>query len=80
MAPTELRRFSERLTSAALLDETSKAYRDSGIAYMRLDDAELFSRLLNDQRLLRLPLVRAGNSVAAGHDDGAWKAVVASLS
>lgn len=79
MAPTELRRFTERLTSKALLDETSKAYGDSGIAYIRLNDAELFDRLLNDQRLLRLPLVRAGNSVAAGHDERAWKAVVASL-
>jgi arsenate reductase-like glutaredoxin family protein len=79
MAPTELRRFTERLTSGALLDETSKAYRDSGIRYMRLNDSELFDRLLNDQRLLRLPLVRAGKNVAAGHDDSAWRALVASL-
>ena len=79
MAPTELRRFSQRLTASALIDETSKVYRDYGIAYLRLDASELFERLLNDQRLLRLPLVRAGQSVAAGPDETAWKAVVASL-
>jgi arsenate reductase-like glutaredoxin family protein len=42
-----------------------------------MDDAELAARLLADQRLLRLPLVRAGNRVAAGRDESAWKDLLA---
>jgi len=77
MAPAELRRFVDRLGARAVADETSKAWNDAGLAYMRLDDAELADRLLNDQRLLNIPLVRIGNSVAAGKNEGAWKAMLA---
>jgi arsenate reductase-like glutaredoxin family protein len=73
MAPAELRRFSDRLKPASLLDDRSRAYRDAGLGYMRLDDGELYERLLTDQRLLRLPLVRAGREVAVGADEKTWK-------
>jgi arsenate reductase len=73
IAPGELRRFTERLGARALLDETSRAYRDGGLAYLRLDDAEIVERLLADPRLLRLPLVRFGNAVAAGREETTWK-------
>lgn len=78
MAPGELRRFVERLGARAVADEESKAWRDAGLAYMRLDDADLAERLLADQRLLKLPLVRVGNGFAAGRNDAAWKSLVAS--
>jgi arsenate reductase-like glutaredoxin family protein len=74
IAPAELRRFTERLGAAALLDTAAKAYRDGGLAYLRLDDAGIVERLLADPRLLRLPLVRYGNDVAAGRDEATWKA------
>ena len=77
MASGELRRFVERLGGRALADEDSKAWRDAGLGYMRLSDAELADRLLADQRLLKLPLVRVGNGFAAGRDDAAWKSLVA---
>ena len=73
IARGELRRFVDRLGARALLDETSAAYRDGGLGYMRLDDAEIVDRLLATPALLRLPLVRFGNEVAAGRDDAAWK-------
>src|SRR5258706_4517952 len=69
----ELRRFVERLGARTLLDETSRAYRDGGLAYMRLDDTEIVERLLATPALLRLPLVRFGNEVAAGRDEAVWK-------
>jgi arsenate reductase-like glutaredoxin family protein len=78
MAPGELRRFVERLGARALADEESNAWRDAGLAYMRLDDAELADRLLADQRLLKLPLVRVDNGFAAGRDESTWKLLVAS--
>jgi arsenate reductase len=73
IARGELRRFVERLGARALLDEGSKAYRDSGLAYLRMDDAEVVDRLLDTQSLLRLPLVRFGDQVAIGRDEVTWK-------
>jgi arsenate reductase-like glutaredoxin family protein len=77
IAPAELRRFVERLGARALLDETSKAYREGGLGYLRMDDAELVERLLADPSLLRLPLVRHGDDVTAGRSATAWKAWLA---
>ena len=78
MAPGELRRFTERLGAATIADREGKAWRDAGLGYLRMDDAELAGRLLADQRLLRLPLVRAGHRFAAGRDEAAWKGMVTS--
>lgn len=75
MAAGELRRFFERLGARAIADTDGKAWRDAGLGYLRMDDAELAERLLADQRLLRLPLVRGGNRFAAGRDEVAWKAI-----
>jgi arsenate reductase-like glutaredoxin family protein len=76
LAPTELHRFVDRLGVRAVADEESKAWRDTGLGYLRMDDAELAQRLLTDQRLLRLPLVRVGNGMAAGRDEAAWKSLL----
>ncbi len=73
MAPTELRRFAARLGAEALLDREGRRYRELGLAWLRMDDEELFGRLLADQTLLRLPLVRRGDAFAAGVDEVAWK-------
>jgi arsenate reductase-like glutaredoxin family protein len=80
MASGELRRFVERLGAAALADTDGRAWRDAGLGFMRMDDAELVERLLADQALLRLPLVRVGNGVAAGRDEAAWKRLLAASS
>jgi arsenate reductase-like glutaredoxin family protein len=74
IAPGELRRFVERLGAAALIDLDSRAYREAGLGYLRMDDAEIVERLLADPRLLRLPLVRFGNEVSAGKAESTWKA------
>lgn len=72
-APTELRRFVERLGIRSLVDTESAAWKDAGMGYLRLDDTELFGRLLADPRLLRLPLARYGNQFAAGVDEATWR-------
>jgi arsenate reductase-like glutaredoxin family protein len=77
IAPGELRRFVERLGAPAVADTDGRAWRDAGLGYLRMDDAELAERLLADVRLLRLPLVRAGNEVAVGRDEAAWKRLLA---
>jgi len=77
MAPGELRRFVERLGARAVADTDGRAWRDAGLGFLRMDDVELGERLLADQRLLRLPLVRVGNGVAAGRDEAAWRRLLA---
>jgi arsenate reductase (glutaredoxin) len=74
IAPGELRRFVERLGARALLDETSRAYRDEGLAHLRMDDDAIVARLLADPALLTLPLIRRGNEVTAGRAEAAWTA------
>jgi arsenate reductase len=76
IARGELRRFVERLGARSLLDESSRAYRDAGLGYMRLTDEEIVERLLGTPGLVRLPLVRVANLVAAGRDEAAWKRLV----
>lgn len=77
IAPAELRRFVERLGARPLADAEGRAWRDSGLGFLSMSDAELAERLLADQRLLRLPLVRVGQDVAAGRDEAAWRRLVA---
>lgn len=74
IAAGELRRFVERLGARALLDETSKGYRDAGLGYLALDEAGIVERLLRDNRLIRLPLVRHGDQVTAGKAEPTWAA------
>jgi arsenate reductase-like glutaredoxin family protein len=72
IAPAELRRFVDGLGAAALLDETSRAYRDAGLAYLSMTDDAIVERMLGDVRLLRLPLVRYGAAVTAGRAESTW--------
>ena len=75
----ELRRFVERLGAAALLDTEGRQYKDMGLAYMRLADDEIVERLLANNGLLRLPLVRFGNSFTACPADATWKGWLAEI-
>jgi arsenate reductase len=77
IAPGEMRRFVERLGAAACADTDGKAWRDAGLGYLRMDDADLAERLLADQRLLRLPLCRDGRQVSAGPAERVWTSWVA---
>ena len=77
LAPGELKRFVERLGAGALADRDGRPWRDLGLGYLSMSEADLGARLLADQRLLRLPLVRLGSSFAVGLDDAAWRAMAA---
>jgi arsenate reductase len=74
IAPTELRRFTDRLGAHALLDDGSKAFRDAGLGYLSMGDGEIAERLARDSRLIRLPLVRHANDVTAGPAETTWVA------
>ena len=74
IAPGELRRFIDRLGAAAVVDPTSRAYRDAGLGYLTLDDPGIVARVVAEPSLLRLPLVRHGNDVTIGRDEATWTA------
>lgn len=77
MAAGELRRFVERLGARAVADQAGRAWKDAGLGFLTMTDDALAERLLANQRLLRLPLVRAGNRFTAGRDEAGWRAIVA---
>jgi arsenate reductase-like glutaredoxin family protein len=76
MAPGEIGRFVQRFGLAQLLDTEGKAYTDAGLKYLKLSDSKLLARIERDPKLLRLPLVRAGNQLSTGHDEDCWKAML----
>jgi arsenate reductase-like glutaredoxin family protein len=73
IARGELRRFVDRFGARMLIDEGSKAWRDGGLGHLRMDDVEVVERLLADQTLLRLPLIRFGTEVTVGRDEATWR-------
>ena len=63
--------------AGAVLDADGRAARDAGLGYLSLTEQELVERLLADQRLVRLPLVRHGSEVSVGRDEATWKRWIA---
>jgi arsenate reductase len=76
IAGAEIRRFIERFSLAALIDSESKSYVNTGLQYLKLSEAEWLARIERDPALLRLPLVRSGTRLSAGHDEAAWKTML----
>jgi arsenate reductase len=76
MAPAEIGRFVQRFGLAALLDTESKLWIDAGLKYLKMTDSEMMQRIERDPKLLRLPLIRGGKHLSAGHDEDSWKAML----
>jgi arsenate reductase (glutaredoxin) len=77
MAPAEIGRFAARFGLDGLLDKEGRAWVDAGLQYLKVPETEMLARIERDAELLRLPLVRAGNRLSAGHDEDSWKAMIA---
>jgi len=73
MAPAELKRFSDRFGAPNLFDTDSRQYKDAGLGYLSMSNDGAYDRLLRDQRLIRLPLVRAGNRLSVGPSETEWR-------
>lgn len=68
----ELRRFAERFGVANLIDTTSRAFRDQGLAHSRRSDAWWLEKLCAEPELLIVPLVRCGNRLTIGDAEIEW--------
>jgi arsenate reductase-like glutaredoxin family protein len=79
MSPGEIKRFIDRFGLPTLLDTEGKPYVDAGLKYLKVSDDELLARITREPRLLKLPLVRAGNALSVGHDEPAWNNMLETL-
>ncbi len=73
MSPGEIQRFIARFGLPALIDTNSTPYASAGLQYMKLSPAEWLTRIEQEPKLLRLPLVRAANLLSIGPDETAWR-------
>jgi arsenate reductase-like glutaredoxin family protein len=73
MAVGELKRFAERIGATRLFDTDSRAYQDAGLGYLSMSADGALEKLLRDQQLIRLPLVRAGNRFSVGPAESEWR-------
>jgi arsenate reductase-like glutaredoxin family protein len=73
LAPAELRRFTQAYGVAALVDTGGKAYHAAGLAYLQVPEQQMTQKLLDDPKLLKQPLIRAGQTLAVGWDEARWR-------
>src|ERR1044071_790637 len=62
----ELRRFGQKYGWDALIDRSSKRYRDRHLRLTSTAESQVLPLLETDPMLLVTPLVRAGNELAIG--------------
>ena len=70
----ELTRFVQKFGLDRLVDRDSARYADLGLRHARLSDERMLQTLLEEPRLLRMPLVRNGNALTVGVAEQDWKA------
>jgi len=73
----ELKNICSQVDPAELIDQDSKAYKKGGYAYLEYDP---FEELLENQGLLKTPIVRYKKKVAVGRDEQQWKQLAEELS
>jgi arsenate reductase-like glutaredoxin family protein len=69
----ELNRFIQKFGLNALVDTTSKAYKDAGLEYLRVSNEHMIQKLIDDPRLMVQPLLRSGPMLAVGWDEKLWR-------
>jgi len=69
----ELTRFAQRFGVAALVDESAKRYADLGLRTARYGDERWIELLVAEPMILKMPLVRRGNSLSIGAAEETWK-------
>ena len=77
-AAGELKRFVQRFGVEALVDRESKAYAELGLKHAKLSEERWLEKLIDEPRILRMPLVRqlgpqGGGKLTIGPAEGDWK-------
>jgi len=76
-AAGELKRFAQKFGVEALLDRESKAYDELGLRHARMSEERWLEKLMDEPRILRMPLVRQlgqqGGKLTIGVAETEWK-------
>lgn len=70
LSPGELDKIIQKAGASSVMDENSKTYKEKGYAYRDFDVRE---EVLEDNSLLRTPILRADKEVLVGFDPKVWK-------
>jgi arsenate reductase (glutaredoxin) len=73
MAPGELGKFVQRFGLNALIDTAGKAYKGQGLEHMRVPDAQMIAKLIDDPALMVQPLVRVDKHLSVGLAEASWR-------
>lgn len=71
----ELNRFAQKFGVAALVDREGKLFAEMGLRHATYSEQRMLEKLLDEPRLLRLPLARqiGGKGLTVGLAEGEWK-------
>jgi len=72
----ELKRFGQKFGWEALLDRGGKRFRERGLHVAHVPESRILPLLEDDPMLLVTPLVRSGNELGVGWDEGRWRELV----
>jgi len=72
-SPGELRRFAQRFGIGSLIDSGSPRYAELGLGAASYSDERWLDKLVEEPRLLRLPLVRWQQRLTIGPDEASWR-------
>ena len=76
----ELKRFAQKFGVGALIDSTSKRYKELGLQSARLPDERWLTKLVDEPLLLRTPLVRQANRLTIGLAEDEWRSWLSTTS
>ena len=69
----ELMRFFQKLGADAVVDRSSKRFRDLGLHTAHYGDERWMEIAGEEPTILRMPLVRRGNELTVGHAEERWR-------
>ena len=71
----ELKRFVQKFGLDGILDRDGKIYAEMGLKYANYSEQRMLEKIMDEPRLLRLPLVRqiGGNALSVGSAETDWK-------
>jgi arsenate reductase-like glutaredoxin family protein len=77
-AAGELKRFVQKFGIETLIDRESKTFADLGLTHARMSEDRWLEKLIDEPRLLRMPLVRQlgqqpGTRLTIGAAEPEWK-------
>jgi arsenate reductase (glutaredoxin) len=73
MAQGEINRFVQKFGVKALVDTSSRIYKDAGLEHLKVPDEQMIQKLIDDPKLMIQPLVRSGNTLSVGWDEKVWR-------